>query len=80
MIEEKRRLRYWVLGENWEEGWFLPSLLVGLFWGVPGLVGAVSFYFGLRAVGSRLPRALAVIAALAVAILAGIGSAALLHQ
>lgn len=80
MTEEKQRLRYWVLGENWPEGWFLLSLLAGLFWGLPGLIGAVTSYVGLRAVGSTLPRLLAVVAALALAIVSVMASKALLHQ
>lgn len=69
MTEEKRRLRYWVVGESWAEGWFLLSLLAALFWGVPGLIGAVTSYLGLRAVGSKLPRLLALVVALALAII-----------
>lgn len=80
MTEERRRLRYWVVGENWKEGWFLLALVAGLFWGVPGLVGAMTSYVGLRAVGLKLPRLLAVVVALAVAIVSVIASEALLHR
>lgn len=77
MPEEKRRLRYWIVGEHWPEGWFLLSLLAGLFFGVPGLVGAVTSYLGLRAVGSKLPAPLALAAALVIGMLTFIASAAL---
>jgi hypothetical protein len=79
MAEQKRRLRYWVVGESWREGWFLLSLFAGLFWGAPGLIGAVTSYAGLRAVGSKLPRPLAVAAALAVAIATSIATEALMR-
>lgn len=78
MTEEKRRLRYWLIGENWADGWFLLSLFAGVFWGVPGLIGAVTFYLVLRAVGSKLPRPISVAAALAIATLVGIALQALL--
>lgn len=79
MTEEKRRLRYWVVGENWPEGWFLLSLLAGVFWGVPGLIGAATSYLVLRAVGAKLPRPIAAAAALAIATLVGIAFQALLR-
>ncbi len=80
MPEEKPRLRYWIVGENWPEGWFLLSLLAGLLLGVPGLIGALTSYIGLRAVGFRLPRLLAAVAALALGILAIFASETLLGR
>lgn len=70
MPEEKRRLRYWVVGKHWAEGWFLLALLAGLFFGVPGLIGAIASYLGLRAVGSKLRASLAVSVAIGVGWLA----------
>lgn len=69
MQDEKHRPRYRIVGENWTEGWFLLSLLAGLFLGVPGLVGAVASYLTIRAVGSKLPNPLLLVAALAAAVL-----------
>ena len=80
MPEEKRRLRYWIVGENWQEGWFFLSLLAGLFLGVSGLAGAVASYIGLRAVGSRVPRPLAATGALALGILTFIATETLLGR
>lgn len=79
MTEEKRHLRYWVVGENWPDGWFLLSLLALVFWSLPGLVGAVTSYWVLRAIGSKLPRLIAAAAALAIATLVGIAFQALLR-
>ena len=79
MTEEKRRLRYWLVGETWSDGWFLLLLLAGIFWGLPGLIGAVTSYLALRAVGSKLPRSIAAAAALAIATLVGITCQALLR-
>lgn len=78
MTEPKRPLRYWIIGEHWPEGWFLLSLMAGLFFGIPGLIGAVTSYLGLRAGASKLPAPLAVVAALVIGILAYLGSARLL--
>lgn len=80
MTEEKRRFRYWLVGQDWNEGWFLLSLLAGLLLGIPGLLGAASAYTGLRAVGARLPRLLAAAAALALAVAAVIASETLLGR
>lgn len=78
MPKQKRRLRYWIVGEYWPEGWFLLSLMAGLFFGIPGLIGAVTSYLGLRAIGSKLPAPLSVAAALAIGILTSLGFAKLL--
>ena len=79
MPEDQGGLRYWIVGERWSDGWFLPSLLAGLLLGLPGLLGALTSYFVLRAAGTRLPRFLSAAAALAVAILIIILSEALLE-
>lgn len=80
MVDEKRPLRYWIIGENWSEGWFFLSLLAGILLGVPGVIGCVVSYFGLRAVGSTLPRPLAAAAAIAVGIMTIMASQALLNR
>lgn len=56
------------------------SLLAGLFFGIPGLVGAVTSYIGLRAVGPKLPRAVAAAVALALGVLTIITVQAVLAQ
>lgn len=78
MPEETRRLKFWIVGEHWPEGWFLLSLLAALFFGVPGLVGAVMSYLGLRVAVSKLPAPLAFAAALAIGVLAFIASSTVL--
>jgi len=69
MPEDKRRLRYGIVGKNWAEGWFLLALLAGLFFGVQGLIGVITAYMALRAIGSKLPAALAAVAALGIGVL-----------
>ena len=63
---QNKRLRYWIVGVHWSDGWFLLSLLAGLFFGIAGLFSAVTAYLSLRALGAKARPALAAAAALVV--------------
>lgn len=80
MAAQRRRLRYWIVGENWPEGWFLLSLFAGLFFGLSGLIGAVTSYAANRALAARLPPTVVAAVGLALGLLAGLGSAAVLRR
>jgi hypothetical protein len=63
---QSKRLRYWIVGAHWSEGWFLLSLLEGVFLGIAELVSAVTAYFDLHASGAKASPPVAAAAALAV--------------